>query len=131
MLLRIVLRQPDSLRSWSEIELGVTSELTLLECFRVLDRLRLAGASAVEIAAKQRKVADLLSRMDIVRLDRSVLQRASSPLPVPLGALDSIHLASARTYRDAQRDDERPIQFATHDRQLSSAALELRFSILV
>ena len=41
ILLRLVLRQPDALSEWRQIEQGVSSALTLTECLRTLDRVRL------------------------------------------------------------------------------------------
>lgn len=39
VLLRIVLEEPDPLREWSEIQIGLTSALLRVECCRTLDRL--------------------------------------------------------------------------------------------
>jgi predicted nucleic acid-binding protein len=131
VILRIVLRQSSPLGEWEQIEAGVTSELTFIECNRVLDRLRLAGARPLEVAAKHREFADILSRLDVVRFDRAVINRASAPLPVTLGTLDAIHLASARLFRDQQSRNERPLAFATHDIELATAARAMNFPVLV
>jgi predicted nucleic acid-binding protein len=130
VVLRIVLRQRDPLREWQEIETGITSELTLIECSRVLDRLRLSGASVLEIAASYREVEDILNRLDIVRFNREVTSRALSPLPVKLGTLDAIHLASARVFRDRQSQNEPSVIFATHDNELAAAARATNFPTL-
>jgi predicted nucleic acid-binding protein len=55
---------------------------------------------------------------------------ASESLPTSLATLDAIHLATARTYRDSQPSNERPISFATHDHALSKAASAFHFEVL-
>jgi len=112
VVLRIVLRQRDPLREWQEIETGITSELTYIECSRVLE------------------VEDILNRLDIVRFNREVSSGALAPLSVKLGTLDAIHLASARVFRDRQSENEPPLHFATHDNELAAAARATKFNVL-
>ena len=57
--------------------------------------------------------------MDLVLLQRSVLSRASEPLPVPLGTLDALHLATALLWREQTGKD---LVMATHDASLALAA---------
>jgi len=52
-----------------------------------------------------------------------VLSRASEPLPVPIGTLDAIHLATALIWRD--RLGPLP-QMVTHDPALGAAARAAR-----
>ena len=131
VLLRIILREANPLAEWDELQEGITSELTRVEAARVLDRLVVLGVlQDEEIDEKSAEVADILRRLDILRIDAQVLARASSPLPAVLGTLDAIHLASATIYRDAQPDDEPPIVVATHDRALATAARALRFRVI-
>lgn len=131
VLMRIVLREPSPLAEWDSIDLGVTSELTFIECGRVLDRLRLLRVlDEDELAQKERDIADLMRRLDIVRLDRQVITQASQPLPSILGALDAIHLVSATLFQLGQPADERPILFATHDEALGRAARLSKFDVI-
>lgn len=71
-----------------------------------------------------------IRRLVILPLDSQTLEIASEPLPTSLATLDSIHLATARIYRDQQPSDERPVVFATHDRALANAAATLNFEVV-
>lgn len=121
-LLRVVLREAgtlalDTLRSFDAL---VSSELLAVESLRTLDRLRLQGAlSADEAASKRVIVTEWLEAVDLVLLQRPILARASEPLPVPLGTLDALHLATALVWRERTRQD---LVMATHDRDLALAA---------
>lgn len=131
VLLRIVLREPDSLAEWDQITVPVTSVLTRVEMARTMDRNTiLRTASETELAAKRDEIADMLRRISAVALDGSVLDEAARPLPVVVGTLDAIHLASAVLYRAARPGGERPIVFATHDKQLANAARAMRFEVI-
>jgi predicted nucleic acid-binding protein len=126
-LLRLVLREPgavDDLRSYDSL---VSSELIVVESSRTIDRLRLQGALTVEeAAARRRAVTDWLEAIDLVLLRPPVLNRASEPLPIPLGSLDAIHLATALIWRE--RMGVAPI-VATHDAALAVAARTFGFEV--
>jgi predicted nucleic acid-binding protein len=131
VLLRIVFREPGALSEWNQLTGGVTSTLTRLEAARTLDREAvLQTATEAELEAKEQEIADILRRVDAVVLDDRVIVEASRPLSSVLGTLDAIHLASAVLYRATQPDDERPILFATHDKQLAAAARSMRFEVI-
>lgn len=120
VLLRVVLGQPDALAEWSEIEDGVASRLVEVECLRTLDRLRLAaGLDDREFAARREAVYRLLDALSVIELTRPVLARASQPMPVSLGTLDAIHLASALLVAE---QSGAPLVMATHDQALAMAA---------
>lgn len=51
-------------------------------------------------APTTRAVNDWLEAIDLVLLRPPVLSRASEPMPMPLGTLDAIHLATALIWRD-------------------------------
>lgn len=105
----------------------VSSELIAVECARTIDRLRLEGSLTVEEAAtRQRAIADWLDAFDLVLLRPPVLNRASEPLPTPLGALDAILLATALVWRE--RVGELPMM-ATHDAALGLAARAFGFDV--
>ncbi|HKU87803.1 MAG TPA: hypothetical protein VJV77_15815 [Casimicrobiaceae bacterium] len=54
-LLRVVVRQRNSLREWSRITRGVRSALIEVECLRTLDRLRLAERRSDHVVAERRE----------------------------------------------------------------------------
>ena len=120
VLLRVVLGQTGSLREWKAIERAVASELVEVESLRTLDRLRLEERLPDEqIASRREAVYRLLESVEIVEPNRSVLQRASQPLPTSLGTLDAIHLATALLWREKTGAD---LAMATHDDALATAA---------
>ena len=127
-LLRIVLREAgalDDLRSCGGL---VSSELIVVESMRTIDRLRLQGSlTAEEAAGRLRIVNDWLEAIDLVLIRPPVLSRASEPMPMPLGTLDAMHLATALIWRD--RVGPLPA-IATHDSMLGTAALAFGFDVL-
>ena len=126
-LLRIVLREPcalDDLRSYDAL---VSSELIAVESARTVDRLRLQGSlTTEEAAARIRAANEWLEAIDLVLLRPSVLSRASDPMPMPLGTLDALHLATALIWRDRMG----PLRtLATHDTALGLAAQAFGFDV--
>lgn len=120
VVLRYVLNQPEQLRlNRLECE-ALTSEITAVECRRVLDRLRLQGVSDADaLLLRHESLARFLAGVLMQPLGRAVLLRAAEPLEVPLGTLDAIHLATALRWREER---EQTLAFATHDRTLARAA---------
>ena len=74
-----------------------------------------------------RIVTEWLEAIDLVLLRPPVLSRASEPMPMPLGTLDAVHLATALIWRD--RMGPLPAM-ATHDTALGSAARAFGFEVL-
>jgi predicted nucleic acid-binding protein len=127
-LLRLVLREQGALEELLSAQALVSSELLAVECLRTLDRLRLQGAlSLEETLARRDAVVDWLEAVDLVLLQRSVLSRASEPLPTPLGTLDALHLATALLWREQSGKD---LVMATHDAGLALAARAFGFETL-
>ena len=126
-LLRIVLREPgalDDLRSYDGL---VSNELIAVESARTIDRLRMQGnLSMVEAAERAAAVNEWLEAIDLVLLRPPVLSRASEPMPMPIGSLDAIHLATALIWRD--RIGPLP-ELATHDGVLGTAARAFGFEV--
>ena len=126
-LLRVVLREAgglDDLRTYDGL---VSSELIAVESARTIDRLRTQGALTMDDAAERIAVVnEWLEAVDLVRLRPPVLSRASEPIPLPLGTLDAIHLASALLWRD--RIGPLP-QLLTHDAALGAAARGYGFEV--
>ena len=120
VVLRILLRQPGSLREWGAIDTGVASALLEVECLRTIDRLRhTARLSADHAADLVKAVFRIVARVETVEITPGVLRRASSPMPGALGTLGAIHLASAGHWREARLTE---LVFATHDTALASVA---------
>ena len=119
VLLRIVLRQPNRLAEWKKVRVGVASALTQVECLRTLDRLRLHGVGATDVAVRREAVHRLMERVELVEPTAVVLERAAQPMPVALGTLDAIHLATALLWREVRADD---LVIATHNQTLALAA---------
>jgi predicted nucleic acid-binding protein len=126
-LLRIVLREPDALDDLRAYEALVSSELIGVESARTIDRLRIQGSLTIEEAAdRTRAVNQWLDAIDLVLLRPPVLSRASEPMPMPIGTLDAIHLATALVWRD--RMGPLP-EMATHDVALGAAARAFGFHV--
>jgi predicted nucleic acid-binding protein len=126
-LLRIVLREPGALDDLRAYEALVSSELIAVESARTIDRLRIQGSLTDEEAAERlRTIKEWLEAIDLVLLRSSVLSRASEPMPMPVGTLDAIHLATALLWRDRMG----PLAvMATHDMTLGAAARAFGFDV--
>jgi predicted nucleic acid-binding protein len=119
VVLRVVLGERGRLAEWSRASEAVTSEITRVECLRALDRLRLDGGMPDrELARRRATVLTVLSGIDVVRLNRAVLERAAEPFPTRLHTLDALHVASALLARARAA----ALRFATHDVDLAAAA---------
>ena len=120
-LLRVVLRQPNALPEWAQIDRGVSSRLVATESLRTLDRLRLrAQISDAEVAVRRQTILAVIASLELIEVSATVLDRAAQPMPTELGTLDAIHLASALLWRETTAED---LIMATHDRALGLAAL--------
>ena len=98
----------------------MSSEWLGVESRRTIDRLlRLGDLSADEAARRLTLVDRWLEAVDLVLLRAPVLARAGDPLPVPLGTLDALHLATALVWRDWMSE---VLTVATHDAALGLAA---------
>ena len=127
-LLRLVLREPGAREELLSCEALVSSELLAVESLRTVDRLRLQGALLPEEAAARRAaVSEWLEAIDLVLLQRPILARASEPLPISLGTLDALHLATALVWRDRMRQG---LVMATHDEALALAARSFGIEVL-
>jgi predicted nucleic acid-binding protein len=123
VVLRLVLGQAGALHEWRTVDRGVASALVEVEALRTLDRLRLAeGLAEGDLAERREAVYRLVATLDVIEPTRPILNRAAQPLPVTLGTLDAIHLATALAWRDANDTD---LTLATHDAQLGVAARAL------
>jgi predicted nucleic acid-binding protein len=126
-LLRVVLRETGALDDLRGYDGLVSSELIAVESARTIDRLRTQGTLTMDEAAERiASVNEWLEAVDLVLLRPPVLSRASEPMPMPLGTLDAIHLATALLWRD--RVGPLP-QLVTHDAALGAAARGFGFDV--
>lgn len=131
VILRIVLKEPNELSAWNEIDHGVTSEISTVECHRRLYRANATGRLTDSAFQLARNYADqILLRLTIVNITSELIEKAAGPLPSVLATLDAIHLVSAMNYRGRLDDTEPRLSFATHDRELAVAAALSNFPIL-
>lgn len=120
VLLRVVLGQPNALREWRRIERGVSSALVEIESLRTLDRLRLRAKLADrDVASRRVAILEIVSSLEVVEIEATVLDRAAQPMPTELGTLDAIHLATALLWREVTGID---LVMATHDGALALGA---------
>lgn len=127
VLLRKALGEPGAFKDWDQLEKCYTSEITLVESFRTLDRLRLEGRLGdIEVSEKMRALREMSSALGFIALNRAILDRASRSFPTVVGTLDAIHLGSAMLYAERQRER---LVFLTHDLQLAVAAQALGFEV--
>jgi predicted nucleic acid-binding protein len=120
VLLRWLLKQPEAIQDWGDWEIAVTSALTRVEARRTVDRLRVQRTLLdEEISRLALLLRAALAPITEVPLSSAILERAGSPLPTALGALDAIHLATALAWIE---DRGEPLTFLTHDRQLAIGA---------
>lgn len=120
VILRMLLGEAGRLPEWKKIERPVASVLVEVECFRVLDRLRLRGGISDEaLASRRQTLYGLLATIERLEPTRAVLARAAEPFPTALRTLDAIHLATALLWREEREED---LVMATHDLGLGVAS---------
>ncbi|HUF75212.1 MAG TPA: type II toxin-antitoxin system VapC family toxin [Longimicrobiales bacterium] len=81
----------------------VASDLTLVECERVLIRAWASGLmSEAQRADQSAALARAAAHWTVLRVDQEVVERARRPFPIePLRTLDALHLSSALIARSA------------------------------
>ena len=127
-LLRVVLGEAGALEEIRTADLLVSSELLAVETRRTIDRLHRQGVlSSEQFAERSAIVVDWLEAIDLVLLRPVILNRAGDPLPIPVGTLDAIHLATALVWRERH---QRPVTMATHDTTLGTVARTYALPVL-
>ena len=126
-LLRVVLRESSAIEDLRTYRWTRLSELIAVESARTNHRLRHQGALTMDEAAERTAlVNEWLKAVDLVLLRPPVLSRATEPMPMPIGTLDGIHLATALIWRE--RFGGLP-QMLTHDGALGAAARAFGFEV--
>jgi predicted nucleic acid-binding protein len=127
VILRPLLGQRKAL-DWSAWEAAYSSEILGFEARRVIDRLRLEAAlDDLAVAEAQQELSRIEQHLGTVVLSRSVLRRASLPMPTVVKTLDAIHLTSALMLQEGRGIE---LLFATHDLQQAIAAKAFGFQVL-
>ena len=87
----------------SNAEIIVASDLTLIECDRVLIRAITVGElTEAEAADRRAQLSTAGSHWHVLRIAPEVVDRARQPFPgEPIRTLDALHLASALVARSA------------------------------
>lgn len=111
----------------SEAELVVASDLTLLECDRVLIRaVTLGGIDEVAAADRRAYLNAGAAHWQMLRLSTDIVDRARRPFPAePIRTLDAIHLASALAARSAVAG----IELLSLDDRIRRAGKQLGFRL--
>jgi predicted nucleic acid-binding protein len=125
VLLRVIQGAPGSLGSWPELQ-PIASELIRVECLRVVDRARTShGVDDLVSSQHRASVLMALTAFFLAPISSTILERAADPFPTALGTLDAIHLATALRLRE----EYAALAFATHDRELATAARAVGFEV--
>ena len=109
-------------------EMIVASDLTLVECDRVLMRAIMLGElTEAEAADRRAELATVASHWHVLRISPEIVDRARQPFPgEPIRTLDAIHLASTLAARSAIRG----LSLLSLDDRIRSAAGKLGIEVL-
>jgi predicted nucleic acid-binding protein len=112
----------------SKAEIVIASDLTLLECDRVLIRAVAVGEINEAAAADRRAHLSLAAtHWHVLRLSADIIARARQPFPLePIRTLDAIHLASAL----AARSSAVAVELLSLDDRVRRAGAQLGFCVL-
>lgn len=112
----------------SESEIVVASDLTLIECDRVLHRAAALGdLTEAEVADRRAHLATAAAHWHVLRLGPEVVDRARQPFPGdPLRTLDAIHLASVLVARSAVAG----LELLSLDERIRSVGTKLGLALL-
>lgn len=128
VILRKLFNHPEQSPALKKVKIAGTSELSRVECLRVIDRYRLEGQLTDEGVVKARSgLSAFFDGMTLFAISESVMDRAASSFPTVLGTLDAIHLSTAMLWRESQ---PKGVLLMTHDRQLARAAMALDMKVL-
>lgn len=128
VLLKKLFRQEGAVKDWGKWEFVVTSELTEVEAFRAVDRLRLTGRiDDAAVATLSTQIRSVLARVSLIELGRDVLKRAAQPFPTVVRSLDAIHLAAAILWNEESGEE---LVFLSHDEQLLRAAAAVGLGVV-
>ena len=112
----------------SAAQFVLTSDLTLIECDRVLHRAAALGElSAAEAATRRTLLSTLAEHWVVFAIDGEMSQRARQVFPrEPIRTLDAIHIAAALVIRNLVTG----LQFLTLDERIRGNAVDLGFEVV-
>lgn len=119
---------PAVLRALGDAERVLASDLTLVECDRILIRTHTAGRlSESRLADLKALLSAAVAGWGLLRLDSEVIDRARRPFPrEPVRALDALHLASALVARAGTG----ALGLLSVDQRVRAAGRDLGFDVL-
>ena len=87
----------------AKADIVIASDLTLIECDRVLIRAAAFGdLTEADAASRRAHLTTAAAHWNILRISSEIVDRARQPFPgEPIRTLDAIHLASALVARSA------------------------------
>jgi len=115
------------LRSLAGAQIIFASDLTLVECHRVLVRSVHTGQlSEADFAARAARLVQTSAPWAMLRIDSEILDRVRRPFPAePIRTLDAIHLASALVARRAVPD----LALLSLDQRVRRSGQQLGFAL--
>ena len=127
VILRHILLGEESIRHALACERVVTSELTEIECRRVLHRYRMGGHLDDDgfVAAADRFEL-VQAGISVLALSSAVKTRAMGAFPVTVKTLDALHLATAAVFAQSYR--EHSLLLFSHDTAMNRCAAALGYS---
>ena len=119
---------PSIRRLLSNADFVVASDLTLIECDRVLHRaVHIGELSEVEGADRRAQLVTVAAHWHVLRVGSEIVDRARQPFPgEPIRTLDAIHLASALVARAATVG----LQLLSLDDRVRKAAIRLGLQVV-
>lgn len=128
VVLRIIFGEKNPLRMPKDLEYTISSEIVKIECFRTVDRMRHnLRLSDDVIAERYALLHKAIQTVRFVKLDDSIIERATQPFPTIIKSLDAIHLSTAILWK---HQEGAPVTFLTHDEQQGKTARALGFEVL-
>jgi predicted nucleic acid-binding protein len=111
----------------SGAEIVVSSDLTVVECERVIIRSeKVGGVTEAQAADLKAVLRQAVARWHLSHLHDEVLERARRPFPrEPIRTMDALHLASALLFRSAVSG----VAVLSLDDRIRTNALELGFAV--
>ena len=127
VVLRILLNEPAPIAEWGAWERAYSSVLLPIEAGRAIARVVGAGTQNLRGAAPLHAAfATIWRDVRELPLDPEVARTAAGPFPLPVKALDAIHIATALSVAKTEPE----VVFATHDRQQAAAATAMGLSVV-
>lgn len=111
----------------AKAEIIIASDLTLIECDRVVIRAAVLGdVTEADAADRRAHLTTAAAHWNVLRISGEIVERARRPFPGdPIRTLDALHLASALVARSAAPG----LEVLSLDDRIRTAAKKLGFSV--